>query len=63
MIQDKTDFFGSKINFNFDGDDNVTSLPGAVISILFTILFSAYGLMKFQIFINQLSPNIQETLL
>ena len=43
-LQNKTDFFGASINFNIEGRDTVTSLPGSILSICLgvTFLFYAY---------------------
>ena len=62
-LQNKTDFFGAKINFNFDGREKITSLPGSLISIALGIAFLCYAAMKFEILILQLNATVTETML
>ena len=42
-LQNKTDFFGATINFNINGKNKITSLPGSILSIALGITFLFYA--------------------
>ena len=62
-IQNKGDFFGADINFNFDGEKKISSFPGFIISILLSVVFMIYALKKIQVFMFRQNPNVTEILI